>query len=250
MFYNEFDVLEARFEVLDPYVDLFILVESEVNHVGGLKPLFFEQNKERYTKWLSKVKHVIVTAAESPKDESPWSREKYQRECILKGLDGVPNDAIVMVSDVDEIPDLRVVPYENLPHIITSVHMWMFHYSLDYLFVNEPWVGTVLTNCEMFKRAGPNRLRDGRWKFPLFQYAGWHMSSFGDEKHVLNKMKTFAHALDKNEHKHLQTEENIKEWIQKGLFIDGKTELVPRPPEVPLPPLSENILKKFLHKNT
>jgi beta-1,4-mannosyl-glycoprotein beta-1,4-N-acetylglucosaminyltransferase len=235
MFYNEFDVLELRLTVLDPYVDRFILVEAEVNHIGGPKELFFEQNKERYTKWLPKITHVIVKADEAPKDKDPWSREKFQRECITRGLDGVPNEAIIMISDVDEIPDLSSIPFEKLPNMISSVHMWMYHYSFDYLFTGEPWFGTVITTVEIIKRWGPNALRDARWKFPAFQFSGWHLSSFGDEKHVLNKMRTFAHALDDNDHKHLQTEENIKQWIQEGKFIDGKTELVKRPLEVPLP---------------
>jgi len=246
MFYNEFDVLELRFECLDRYVDRFVLVEAEVNHVGGPKELYFQNNKERYSKWLHKIQHIIVKADEAPKDENPWAREKYQRECVLRGLtdgahaDGsvhgpVPNESIVMVSDVDEIPDMTKVPFEKLPHLICSVHMWMFEYSLEYMFTGEPWFGTVITTCETFKRMGPNQLRDARWKFPVFQYAGWHLSSFGDEKVVLNKLRTFAHALDNNNHKHLQTEENIRQWISEGKFVDGKTELVRRPPEVPLP---------------
>jgi len=141
----------------------------------------------------------------------------------------------VMISDVDEIPDMSIIPFEKLPHIVNSVHMWMYHYSFDYLFTGEPWFGTVITTVEMVRRVGPNTLRDSRWKFPAFRFSGWHLSSFGDEKHVLNKMQTFAHALDSNEHKHLQTEENIKLWIQEGKFIDGKTELIRRPPEAPLP---------------
>ena len=235
MFYNELDVLELRLSVLDKYVDRFILVEAEVNHVGGPKELFFEKNKERYTKWLPKITHVIIKADEAPTDKNPWAREKFQRECITRGLDGVPDAAIVMISDVDEIPNLGTIPYENLQNSISSVHMWMFHYSFDYLFTGEPWYGTVITTVDVLKKFGPNGLRDSRWKFPAYQYAGWHLSSFGDEKHVLNKMRTFAHALDNNEHKHLQTEENIKQWIQEGKFIDGKTAIISRPPEVPLP---------------
>lgn len=235
MFYNELDVLELRLEVLDRYVDRFVLVEAEVNHVGGPKALFFEQNKDRYSKWLPKITHVIVRAEECPTDKNPWSREKFQRECILRGIEDVPKDALVMVSDVDEIPDLSKIPYENLGHPTIGVHMWMFQYSLDYLFVSEPWIGTVITTKELLQKFGPNEFRDHRWHFPVVQYGGWHLSSFGDEKMVLNKMKTFAHALDDNEHRHLQTEESIKQWIAEGKFIDGKTELIRRGPEVPLP---------------
>jgi beta-1,4-mannosyl-glycoprotein beta-1,4-N-acetylglucosaminyltransferase len=236
MFYNEFDVLQTRLENLDEYVDLFVLVEAEVNHVGGSKPLFYEQNKNRYRKWRSKIVHVIVRADESPTDDNPWSREKYQRECIVRGLESVPNDSIVMVSDVDEIPDLRIVPYKNLPHPVMSVHMWMFEYSFDYLFTGEAWYGTVITTAEYVKTHGTNHLRDNRWKFPVIQYAGWHLSSFGDAEHIANKYKTYAHALDKGNHPRLTDPTMIDVWLKQGIHSDGKTSLVPRPPNVPLPP--------------
>ena len=204
-----------------------------MNHVGGPKELFFQKNKERFTKWLPKIHHVIVTAEEAPKEENPWCREKYQRECILRGLEDVDPSAIVMISDVDEIPDLKIVPFEKLPHIVNSVHMWMFEYSLDYLFTGEPWFGTVVTNCELLKRQGPNYFRDNRWKFPVIQYAGWHLSSFGTPQHVWNKMQTFAHAKDG--HHASQTPEMFQEYITQGLHTDGKTILIPRPDQVPLP---------------
>ena len=233
MFYNEFDVLELRLECLDRYVDRFVLVEAEVNHVGGPKPLYFNENKERYAKWLHKIEHVIVTNEEAPKDPNPWAREKYQRECVLRGLENVPNEAIVMISDVDEIPDMTKFPFEKLPHLVTSVHMWMFEYSMDYLFTGEPWFGTVITNCELFKRAGPNQLRDARWKFPCFQTAGWHLSSFGSPMHIWKKFQTYAHAKDP--HIAHWTPELLQEMIESGMHTDGQTQLIPRPPEVSLP---------------
>jgi beta-1,4-mannosyl-glycoprotein beta-1,4-N-acetylglucosaminyltransferase len=244
MFYNEFDVLELRLETLDEHVDRYVLVEAEVNHVGGPKPLYFQENKERYGKWLHKITHIIVKADEAPREENPWCREKFQRECILRGLEDVPNESIVMISDVDEIPDMTKVPYEKLPNYVCSLHMWMFQYSFDYIFTAEPWVGTVITTCELVKTKGPNSLRDARWKFPVFSYAGWHLSSFGDAKHVFNKLHTFAHAKDANEHRHLQTEENIKKWIEDGLFPDGATVLSARPSNTPLPAPVE-VLRKL-----
>ena len=233
MFYNELDVLELRLTVLDEYVDRFVIVESEVNHVGTPKELFFQNNKERFAKWLPKIVHVVMTAEEASKDEDPWKRETQQREYILRGLDGVPNESIVMVSDVDEIPDLKKIPFEKLPHIVTTAHMWMFEYSCDYVFTEEPWFGTVLTNCELFKRAGPNYLRSNRWKFSTFPYAGWHLSSFGNAAHVWNKTRTYAHGKD--EIRNTETREMFEEYVCQGVHLDGKTKLLRRGPEVPLP---------------
>ena len=242
MFYNELDVLELRLSLLDEHVDRFVLVESELNHVGTAKELFFQGNKKRFEKWIHKIEHVIVTAEESPKDYDPWCREKHQRECILRGLEGVPNEATVMISDVDEIPDLTKIPFKNLPYVVSSVHMWMFEYSLKYLFTGEPWFGTVITNCELFKRAGPNYFRENRWKFPKFTEAGWHLSSFGSAKHVWNKMQTYAHGRDIQ--RFSETPEMFEAWIASGLHTDGKTPLVSRPDSVPLPG-NQELLKKL-----
>jgi hypothetical protein len=99
----------------------------------------------------------------------------------------------------------------------------MFEYSFKYLFINEPWFGTVITNCELFKHVGPNYLRDNRWKFTPIRFAGWHLSSFGNPAHVCNKMHTFAHAKDG--HHDAQTTETFEQFISEGIHTDGKTKL-------------------------
>jgi beta-1,4-mannosyl-glycoprotein beta-1,4-N-acetylglucosaminyltransferase len=234
-FYNELDVLEARLTLLDEYVDLFVLAEAEVTHLGSPKVLYFEKNKERFSKWLHKIRHVVTK--DMPTDPDPWCRERHQRASVLEGLTDVPPEAIVMVSDVDEIPDMRVVPFEKLTNLVSSVHMHMFEYSLKYYFTVEPWIGTTITTKETLMRWGPNYFRDNRWKLPAFKYAGWHLSSFGDWKHVYNKFSTYAHALDAATPKDPET---FKRNVEEGLWDNKK--MGPPPPEA-IPPLPENLLK-------
>lgn len=222
MFSNELDVLEWRLRTLDPYVDRFVLVESDVTHVGTPKELVFQKHKERYTQWLSKLTYVL--ARDMPIDDpNPWSREKHQRHCILDGLTGVPDDAHIMVSDVDEIPDMsRLQP---LPEKTTTCHMYMYEYSFKYTFTGEPWFGTVVTDAKSFKKLGPNFFRDNRWRFPYVPYAGWHLSSFGDAQHVYKKLQTYAHAKDPGRHEH-QTLEDIEKCLADGLHHSGGGRLV------------------------
>jgi len=240
-FYNELDILELRLTVLDAHVDRFVLVESEVTHAGGPKDLFFEKNKNRYTKWLHKITHVIVTEAETPKDKNPWSREKYQRECILRGLNDIPGDSVVMLSDVDEIPDMSRIKLTQLPLV---VHMWMFEYSFDYLHTGEPWFGTVITTVNDMRARTPTFFRDRRWTFPRVIYSGWHLTSFGDAQHVLNKINTYAHHADVGifADRNIGTFESI---IKNGIHHDGKTKLVRWTPDIPLPVSREVISNIF-----
>jgi beta-1,4-mannosyl-glycoprotein beta-1,4-N-acetylglucosaminyltransferase len=241
MFYNEFAILELRLTICEPHVQKFVLVESEMNHMGTPKPLYFEENKERFKKWLPMIDHIIVRADEMPKGDCPWEREKYQRDCIRRGLKDVEPWKIVMISDVDEIPDLSKIKYENLPHMVNSIHMYMFEYSLNYMFTGEPWIGTVITTCEFIIRDGPNFFRDNRWKFPIMMEAGWHLSSMGDGKHVFNKLHTYAHGRD--ESRRGETVEKFENYIENGIHIDGKTELLPTPPHVKLPGSVELLVK-------
>lgn len=237
IFYNELDLLELRLTVLDGLVDKFVLVESEVNHIGERKPLFFAENKERYAKWSDKIIHVVVTEEEMPGGNlHPIVREDYQRYAITKALKELPGGAIIMMSDVDEIPDLSKIDLNNLPQI-SSVHMWLYIHSLDNISIDEPWYGTVITSLEVFRKVGSYFLRNNRWSFPTFKYSGWHLSYFGGPKMVLNKLRTFSHSQDGPVAEivnNKSAEENIEKCIKNKTWHDGKP-LYPRPPEATLP---------------
>jgi len=60
-FFNELDLLELRFNILDPYVDYFVLSEASVTHTGQPKPYYYEENKKRFAKWEHKIIHLKIT---------------------------------------------------------------------------------------------------------------------------------------------------------------------------------------------
>jgi len=230
LFYNEIDILELRLSLLDKYVDRFVLVEAEFTFMGNPKELFYLKNRERFQKWNHKIEHVIIRADEAPDTTDPWVRENFQRDQVVRGLEGLPLDATIMLSDVDEIPDLSKIKFT---HKIMAVHMWMYEYSFEYMFIEEAWIGTVITNCQLFKRAGPTYFRNNRWRFTISRFSGWHLSSFGDASHVMNKIRTYSHARDD---KHAEASvENLEKWIENGIHSDGQTRLVKRIPEASLP---------------
>ena len=220
-FYNEFDTLKKRLRYLDSVVDKFVLVESTVTHRGEPKELFFENNKELFSEWIDKIIHIIVR--DNPEDKDPWSRENFQRNCITRGLNGVPQDALIMVSDVDEIPNKDFI---KLPSNVEacSFNMIAFQYSFKYIQTHEPWFGTVLTRKEFLVKVTPQQLRDNRWRVPFYKNAGWHLSSFGDETFVANKIHNYAHCHDESsQNKNVGV---FKQYIENGIHADGKNKLV------------------------
>ena len=55
IFFNELDLLEIRLKTLEKVVDYFLLVEATKTHRGQDKPLYFNENKERFKKWEKKI---------------------------------------------------------------------------------------------------------------------------------------------------------------------------------------------------
>lgn len=221
IFYNELDILKKRLRYLDSVVDKFVLVESTVTHRGEEKKLFFEENKKDFEEWSDKIIHVIIR--DNPVDKDPWVRENFQRNCIARGLLEFQDDDIVMVSDVDEIPNrtaLRLPP--NVP--MCSYNMIAFQYNFNYIQELEPWFGTVITTKEVLMQVSPQKMREMRWSVPHYKNAGWHLSSFGDENFIANKVYNFAHCYDPGANN--LNVETFKKLIDEGIHTDRKYKLV------------------------
>lgn len=216
-FYNEIDVLKKRLRYLSPAVDRFVLVESTVTHRGDPKELYFEKNKEQFREWLDKIVHIVVE--DNPDDTDPWKRENHQRNCILRGIEDLKDDDLVLISDVDEIPDRSMLV---LPSSVRacSYHMIAFQYNFKFMQTMEPWYGTVLTHALTTRNMTPQKMRELRWSIPHYNNAGWHLSSFGDAEFAANKNHHFAHCHDAVASS--MGLEDFKRCVEEGIHSDGK----------------------------
>ena len=57
-FYNENMMLELRFNILNPYVDKFVITESKYSHSGEKKKLNFDINK--FKDFKKKINYIVV----------------------------------------------------------------------------------------------------------------------------------------------------------------------------------------------
>ena len=224
-FYNEVDFIIKRMTYLNPVVDKFVIVESTYTHRGEPKELYFQMNKDKFDAWKDKIIHIILDVV--PPDSDPWTMENMQRNYILKGLETIPDDAIIMISDADEVPKIEIV--RKLPKSLDtiSLHMVTFNYSIEYFQTFEKWFGTVISTKKNVVDKTPQYFRDNRWKFPHVEYGGWHFTSFGDVDFVSNKIHNFSHCNDDD------VNENMTEtYMKEKLSHNGKFKLTPSPPEL------------------
>jgi len=201
MFSHELDLLNLRLHELYDYVDYFVIVESSETHSGLPKPLYFRENQHLFEKFSDKIINVSIEGFPTPpSDQNPnWFRENFQRNQILTVLQSLDmkDDDCVMLSDVDELPDRNSVM--NVRHhvrrlqVITFRQRW-FTWNFE-LEDPQEWPGTQVMLWSDFKKTTPQKIRNGRYNVGVVsnEVRGWHLSWFGDNNSVHEKLKSFAH---------------------------------------------------------
>ena len=169
IFYNELDVLKFRLDYLYNTVDYFVLVESTTTFAGNAKPLFFQENKSLFNDYIDNIIHIIHD--EELNTCSAWSRESKQRELISKGLEklSLSNTDIVLISDVDEIPNRNTL-LKNIDFISKTSNIFSFEQDLYYYNLTNKllikWYLAKCLNFGVYKKynSSPNNIRGGNGK--------------------------------------------------------------------------------------
>lgn len=192
MFFNELDILEVRLNELYDVVDKFILVEAGKTFTNQDKPLWFEENKERFSKFADKIEHIIINTY--PEFDSAWTFENYQRDVIIKTLkERCNDDDVIIISDLDEIPRADLIKKYKDTEGIKVFEQKLYTFYFNYLNATEPdWKrGTRLLK---FKDIGDKTLTDIRMTEGMhIKNAGWHFTYLGGFDMVKYKIRSFAH---------------------------------------------------------
>ena len=225
-FFNELDLLELRLNMLGDFVDVFVLVEADKTFTGRSKPLFFEENEEKFRNFLSRIKHVIV--CDMPDSDNAWDLEYHQRDCIARGLVGTENDDLAIISDIDEIPSLFVLRDLTRESAI-AWHLRQGPLCCEqenhYYFVNcrdtgNTWRGSVITRINGMQT--PQTLRNMREDLPGISNGGWHFSYLGGVERIREKLDAFAETPVNIPR--FNNPEHIRNCMESGQDLFGREE--------------------------
>ena len=259
MYNNEDLLLELRLNVLNKYVHKFVIVESCYNHQGNKKKLNFSLKK--FKKFKHKIKYIILK--KFPQNLSNWERENYHRNYLVKGLNKAKGEDLIMISDLDEIPNISNIEVFNNKKF-TVFNQKMIYYRFNLLDNSNPnWQGTKV--CKKKYLISPQWLRSRKVKtYPFWRIdkkiwnilkgevewnvineGGWHFSYIMDEKNIINKIKSFAHS-ELNKKKYLNAKLIRKKIIEKKDIFDRSILLKKIKDESILPTYLIQNKKKFL----
>ena len=207
-YFNEDHIADLRFNILNEFVNKFVIVESTVNHQGKQKKLHFDINK--YKKFKDKINYIIVDDTpediRKPHEGGESLVEQHQRNSIMRGLKEAHDNDLIILSDVDEIPDLnKLNEYDKNKYAVFSQKMFM--YKLNFLNLKENnWHGSKICLKKNFK--SPQWLRNLKFKkypfwrinkpqnFQIIENGGWHFAYLLNSKEISKKIKSFAHGED------------------------------------------------------
>lgn len=264
-FCNELDQLEIRLNELNDVVDYFVLVEGTETHQGNPKPLYFWENRKRFEKFLPKIRHIIVDNWPnyvSGEYSSSWTRERFQRDSIMRGLDDVKNQDILILGDADEIVSAKAVKEYNPSMGLAKLEMNFYFYYINYmasdcLVPEKKWMESRIVPVSYFKKYDMTpcsvRYSPGSLQFhhidnlPSIPNAGWHFSFQGGIDAIINKIKSYAHQ--EFNRPDILDRDRIEKLVDEGKDVFGREgttySIVPIDETYPI--CIKNNLTKFNH---
>ena len=253
MFFDEEMLLELRLNTLDKFVDKFVIVESAYTHSGKEKKLIFDINK--YPKFKEKIDYIIVIdlphgIEQIDKDDSNLEitnkeimnalrRENFQRNTIKQGLINANDNDWIIISDLDEIPDLSNINFNSINKKIIFFKQKVFYYKLNLELKTLRWIGSKACKKKYLK--SPQWLRNvkdkiyPKWRLDIIfsekrynsvfflENGGWHFSFVKKPEDIEKKLKSYLH------HREYDLDplgiENIKNLIKsKAVIYDHRVD--------------------------
>jgi beta-1,4-mannosyl-glycoprotein beta-1,4-N-acetylglucosaminyltransferase len=224
LFLNELDLLEIRLNILNSHVDYFIINESPKTFSGKFKPLYYEDNKERFSKFKDKIIHNIIEIPEEL--GSCWDREIFQRNASISKLkEFCDPDDVVITSDLDEIPNPEILENidcffdkNNLYHLKQNFYMYYINN-----YVTNNWFGSRICSFEYLKNTSIDDIRqatedENKLNGFVIENGGWHFTYLGGEERIKQKIESFSHQ----EYNNPNVKNNISNSLNQNIDIFGR----------------------------
>ncbi|KAK2010244.1 family 17 glycosyltransferase [Colletotrichum eremochloae] len=198
---TEVEMLEVRLGQMAPYVDYFVIIESDKTFTDHPKPLYVKENWDLFKPWHKKM--ILRTMdLEAFKEGSTWDRETGSRNAMftqvvpsLTGAQAASLDDVILVSDVDEIPKpstVRALRNCLIPPRVT-IHSEFYYYSYQWLS-KEDWVHPQATIYQGENTVLPNDLRHNANDHHIY-HGSWHCSyCFSTVDEMAQKINSFSHS--------------------------------------------------------
>ena len=229
MYFDEDLLLDLRLNSLNKYIKKFVITEATYTHNGNKKKLNFDLNN--FKKFKDKIEYIVVDThpqnihklvegeSRDKRGEklilNGMARDYFQRENLAKGLREATKEDLILISDLDEIPNLDSLNFSDIKNNIVIFEQKMFYYKLNLFYSDFIWQGTKATKSKNF--LSPQWLRNikgkkyPKWRIDTFfskkrysnllyvKNGGWHFTCLRTAEELEKKLLNFAHHYEYEE---------------------------------------------------
>ena len=223
MYFDEDIVLDVRLNYLSKYVDKFIIIESRYNHRGEKRDPQF--NIEKFERFEKKINYILidkepdgiekVNENDNHEEKSrkfilnAIKRENFQRNIISRGIEDADDNDWILISDLDEIPNLKNNDLKKIESPLVFFKQHMMYYKFNLILENYSWLGTKA--CKKKNLKTPQWLRNIKdrpypwWRIDTYfsnikyidikiiEQGGWHFSYIKSPEDIEKKLKSYLH---------------------------------------------------------
>jgi beta-1,4-mannosyl-glycoprotein beta-1,4-N-acetylglucosaminyltransferase len=206
-FLNEIDLLEIRLNELDGVVDQFVIVEANYTGSRREKPYILESHISTTFSQFP-IKYIKIDLGPYLATSTDQHGPMYeQRNAIKYAVANEPDDSLIMMSDLDEIPRRSVlegIKHNGLPKNPTVLALRGFYWFIN-CYINSPdnhvWFRCPLISTkDYFMQQDLRAYRDNKDSQHCIENAGWHYSHVGTPQHKREKMLASSHTEYNSEH--------------------------------------------------
>ena len=216
-YYSEDLMLDVRFNILNEYVDKFIITESKFSHSGERKTLNFNINN--FPKFKDKIEYLVIENepdglntsdnTSSTKRLNSLLRIEQSYNFMMDAIKDTSDDDLICLSDNDEIPNFNSKYFKQSKSEIYIFKQLFFYYKFNLLYDLMPWYGTKA--CKKKKLLSFSWLRNLKnrkypfWRFDTFfskakytnleiiEDGGWHFTNLKTAEEIFIKLSNFGH---------------------------------------------------------
>ena len=252
-YYEEDLMMDLRFNVLNNYVDKFIVSEATFTHSGNPKKIKFNPNN--FKKFKNKIIHIIVdddpvskinkdTNDPGLKRLNSIKRIEFQRNEIFKAIDKTNDNDYVIYSDNDEIPNLDNIDLSKNKSKIVLFKQKLYYYKFNLSYPKVDWFGSKACKIKYLKNISwlrniktkkYNLLRldtlfsDTKYiNLKIVENGGWHFTNLKTPEELYRKyLNDEMHSEFEINEVNLKDIENkvVEKKVNYNHFIDSRSSI-------------------------
>tara|TARA_B100000214_G_C23956956_1_gene623340 strand:+ start:1038 stop:1880 length:843 start_codon:yes stop_codon:yes gene_type:complete len=212
-------MLDVRFNILDKFVEKFIVTESKYSHSGDSKPLNFNINN--YPRFKDKIIYLVIDKEPEDLLERNKSNENYYKRInslkrielsynyMEEAIKNAAEDDLIILSDNDEIPNLESKVFKKSKRDVFLFKQQIFYYKFNLHYKKMSWYGTKACKKKKLKSfAWLKNLKNKKYPFwridtlfsknklidmEIITDGGWHFTNLKTAKDLHKKLSNFGH---------------------------------------------------------